>query len=204
MSAGYAYRYLRGLELLAPDPNEATPTANQQPSTTNAAEEQQQSEQQASINSFVCDAKNARESATTCLQCNVMLLHWLKIPIPENLRWIVENPNQTTSTQKTAHVHVDDASETQGMDHAQYYTTGTSAASGERAITYAAWAVDPDHATSGDLDESFQFEDVEWDPADDDALGVMDPEPGGKSYQPSGTRRKLPDSIWQAVAETLR
>lgn len=212
------HRYLRSLNFLPPDPNDAAPSADPRVQSTDAvtdpASEEQREQHQESVGAFISDAKVAKDSAVTCLQCNVVLLHSLNITVPDSVLSIIHNPCHPGDIQQSGasrspvgdSVPLTDPQEAAGSST---YTVKLGVSSQHRvneAHEPASGAGGPDCAPSFDAEEQLQFEDVEWDKADDDAEGVFEivqADEGDRS-QPSSHKRKVPERVRKAVFEALR
>lgn len=209
-------RYLRSLNLLPKDPNEAAPSADHQAQTPDSAADPASAEQrekhQEAVIAFISDAKCAKDSAVTCLQCNVVLLHSLNISLPNALLSIIHNSSQPEGTQSFGALHPADGDSAPHPDEQDGAGSGANTAtlgiSSEQGVNEAGTAGDPDHALRFDSDQQLQFEDVNE--AEDDAEGVFDivqsdePEGDGDRSQPSSNKHKVPERIKKAVFEALR
>lgn len=150
----------------------------------------------------------------TCLQCNVVLLHSLNISLPDALLSIIDDPSQARDTQQTGASQPDAVdsvlhSDSQGTTAATVNLSNASKRMDEVDEQTVA-AGDPGFAASCNPDDQLQFEDVEWEIADDGVADygvfeiVKSDERADHKSQPSSEKRRVPQSIRKAVSEALR
>jgi hypothetical protein len=179
------------------DPNKATQaSACAQAAPDAPLTHERDTKQHACLEIFMSEAQVAKESATTCLQANVALLQYLHISVPQLLLSIIEDLSQPSSSPQVG---------TPRQDAANGTAKGAVGSKSPRDLQAAATRDNMEMAgPSGDAldaDDQMQFEDVEWAQEHD---GVFEVVINDNDQHASSSKRRVPESIRQAISDALR